>query len=275
MSDLLLSLALRTLAAEPAVRPRLRARFEPESNDAPPAREGTSRGEEPRVERRIGVPHEVARPRPVEERPPEPAPPPYHRARGDSALPPSAREAPPPSPVPIHALAEREALHEPRSEESAEPRVEKEPENERPAPRGVREPASLEDPRAFPRVLLDQPTREEAPDRVEVRQFVVPQPSTRAPDGARPERADPEAIRPLRPFPRRAPAQVATRSRGPLRAPEERFEAESPPVQVTIGRLEVRVVAAPAPAAVARAPRGPETLSLDEYLKRAAGAPER
>jgi len=56
------------------------------------------------------------------------------------------------------------------------------------------------------------------------------------------------------------------------RQPDERYADSSPPpdapsVNITIGRVEVRAVSAPAPKPRAE-PRGRQPLGLDEYLKR-------
>lgn len=61
--------------------------------------------------------------------------------------------------------------------------------------------------------------------------------------------------------------RVPARARAPAPAPSRRQRAEPPPVQVTIGRIEVRAVAPAAPVVPPRAPRRPTPMSLDEYLE--------
>jgi hypothetical protein len=88
-----------------------------------------------------------------------------------------------------------------------------------------------------------------------------------APDAPRPPRA-------LKPLTEAAPPVVVQprmeRRRREPAAPETSISATRPTIQVTIGRVEVRAIPAPAPPGRRPHPQ-PTVMTLDEYLKQRAG----
>jgi hypothetical protein len=93
---------------------------------------------------------------------------------------------------------------------------------------------------------------------------------TAAPDGPRSVRSEDQDRRPVL-DPAQAPIAPAAAAKAAMAQAQPASPKSS--IQVTIGRVEVRAVFPPQPAARSQpAPRTRSTLSLDEYLKRGSGA---
>lgn len=257
MTDALDRLVERALGrtGEAAVRPRPRPLY------AAPAATGTAEGDldQPAETRAVdqvraaGPPPPSTAPAgdPVDEhapptrpsravRPAEPVQP---------AQPDPGRERPPPQPrstAPIEVAASSD-----RPADESRPRPSQ---------------AAHDEPTVQPRPRRDDG---ESPPREPRRATVAPPPAPEvAPLAATPavRERDATAVRPTRRVARERAGDDRRRDPSPAEAP--------PAVEVTIGRIEVRVVPPPAPAPARRADRRPAATSLDDYLRaRGAGRP--
>ena len=281
MSDFLNNLAARALRRQEPVRPRLASRFEPPGGGPAPLHSGpadvettvfepmpaapstirpdaapftphahttthepAAQAPPPVAPRRDDSAGEEARAR-VEFKPPQPAPPRVREnvEKGRTPLTPAERDAPPPTRTPAETLQPVEVVRQEQRPARAPETDARGSEASEGALERVRElegrVAALEASRA------DERARRDA--RSDARAASVPA-TTR-----------PESM----PF---TPAAAATR------APERRpARGDEPPhVNVTIGRVDVRAVFAPAEPARAPAPRHRPT-TLAEYLKQREG----
>jgi len=260
MTDFLSRLAERTLGLAPVVQPLVRPLSAPVFEPPPgpvAAVEVPELAAAPLAPAR--KPNPLARSRPLPEEPeaeqagdgrhaeqqaPE-APPPE-----EVVVPGRESVAAPPGPAPARALPAASAPVERAAARRSSQTLEERPARPvaEPPPRRAPRPAHGLEPR------LVQETTEPRRPRSSPREHERPLVSAPAPDG---------------------PALVPPRRRG-RRSAEEAGEpgAAAPqegPVQVTIGRVEIRP---PAPAPPAEAPRprwSPPFLSLDDYLERSAG----
>lgn len=129
------------------------------------------------------------------------------------------------------------------------------------APKEERQPKRLAAPVAEQRVVIQRETRTEVPTtatRPTIVERVTASPSMR-PNRATPRDASRSAV------------LLAKAHTSPQIRRERPAPAAPVPVQVTIGRVEVRAVATKADRARTSAPAGPR-LSLDEYLRQRNGA---
>lgn len=250
MSDYFSRLAARAMGVARVARPALGSRFEPGGLEIAEVAEVRA----PEVRSR----HEEERPSVP---PPVPAAPPV---RLHEVVKEAARTAVPeakPAEVARRrepAVVERREVVERVAPAAAEPQAAPPPQAATPAVREVRTEVTREHETVHERTVVarEERTHERvetrtAEQRETLRELVREQFSP-------PERARPLATSVVAPRPQETPRRQARREEPP----------QPPPVQITIGRVEVRAAAprVEVPPAVRREPRGP-ALGLEQYLK--------
>jgi hypothetical protein len=288
MSDFLSNLAARHLGRARAVQPRLAARFEQASDSAVARRTPAVEIVEAIIE---------SQPSPGIEQPP-------HRPTGPPATDPrlgtTAPSAAPP-PLPVRAAPSQPSLSpaNPPITQSVPPslvvQAVEQPAIEQPMLAPPKVPAATAPPPP-PAITALGPPRAPGPDPVRPVLRAVPTPAAEALPTVSPRPGGRVPIDPVEreisssakrddqvvvDLPLRdkeaaiAPASVRAASAAPTPADETAVEKTdaaivepraAPVIRVTIGRIEVRAVAPPAPPEPRRAP--PPALSLEEYLRR-------
>jgi hypothetical protein len=240
MSDFLGRLAERQLAATPGVLPRVPPRFAPSAPTALSANLAPPLAAPPVQPPASGTDasHTIVKELRVEQAPASPLVP---------ARPARPRESEQPASVESNVVPKHRAAADRRQEATAPPPVRRTEIIERFVPARPRvEAAASSEPAA--RVVVDRrPEPAETHRRADARVPVMPSPLV-------PPKADSPAMPPS------APAEARPADRD-----------DSPVVKVTIGRVEVRAVAPPAPVRERRAAPARPRMSLEEYLERRHG----
>jgi hypothetical protein len=275
MSDYLTRLARKALGREPVLLPRLPGLFEPSAvggsmGEAASRSEGLSVAEPPArtaADRRPSPfrPRRVA-PRATPASPPQPAA--IHLPTGEKP-PPEASPVPVRGNRPAPALEETAALPGVARPVSWPQRMEDDvsPPGPPSGPAaGAACPAPLEAPPPEPFTRQPQPSSAAGPPSTPVDRLSVHEPPRIEGSGSTRLRVAAAPAPATAALPLAAPAPPPTRSE-PRAAKIQISPPPAPAIRVSIGRVEVRLVAPPAPASPSPPSQPKPAMSLDDYLR--------